>query len=92
MVAIRLEVEIIFTLSYTKFFNNLGPSGVPKEEDEKSHIVPEHITKAKRLINGVITEVLDPNLFYSRMSFMESGRDAMSIKTDLGLGLRHGFQ
>ena len=36
-----------------------------------------------RLINGTITEVLDPNIFYSRLSFLESGKDALDIKSNL---------
>lgn len=34
-------------------------------------------------MNGVITEILDPNLFYSRLSFLESGKDAIDIKNEL---------
>ena len=36
-----------------------------------------------RLVNGVITALLDPNVFYSRFSFMESGKDALDIKQQL---------
>ena len=39
-----------------------------------------------RLINGVITEIFDPNIFYSRLSFLESGKDAIDIKTFLNQG------
>lgn len=31
-------------------------------------------------MNDVITLVLDPNLYYSRLSFFESGREAINIK------------
>ena len=31
-------------------------------------------------MNGVVTEVLDPNMYYSRLSFLESGKDALGIK------------
>ena len=31
-------------------------------------------------MNDVITRVLDPNIYYSRMSFFESGREAINIK------------
>jgi hypothetical protein len=31
-------------------------------------------------INGVITELLDPKIYYSRFSFLESGKDAIDIK------------
>ena len=27
MMVVRLEIEIIFSLSYDKFFSNIGPSG-----------------------------------------------------------------
>jgi adenosylmethionine-8-amino-7-oxononanoate aminotransferase len=33
-----------------------------------------------RLVNGVITELLDSNIFYSRLSFLESGKEAIDIK------------
>ena len=43
-------------------------------EDETN----EEITM--RSINGVITELLDPKIYYSRFSFLESGKDAIDIK------------
>ena len=42
-----------------------------------------------RLINGVVTEVFDPNIFYSRLSFLESGKEALDIKNDLNQGKGH---
>lgn len=42
-------------------------------------------------MNGVITEVLDPNMYYSRLSFLESGKDALGIKHALIQGKRVGF-
>jgi len=33
-----------------------------------------------RLVNGIITELLDPNVFFSRFSFLESGKDALDLK------------
>jgi hypothetical protein len=33
-----------------------------------------------RFINGAITELIDPKLYYSRFSFLESGKDAIDIK------------
>ena len=42
-----------------------------------------------RLINGVITEIFDPNIFYSRLSFLESGKEAIDIKNDLSQGKSH---
>lgn len=86
VLTIRLEIDIIFHLSYNKFFNNIGPSG------NKQHDEPKHVMKANRLMNGVITEVLDPNLYYSRFSFLESGKDAIDIKNQLFQGKRVGFQ
>ena len=35
---------------------------------------------ACKLINDMITQLMDPNIFYSRFSFFESGRDAINIK------------
>jgi hypothetical protein len=31
-------------------------------------------------MNCLITEILDPKIYYSRLSFMESGKDAIDIK------------
>ena len=36
--------------------------------------------KAMRLVNGVITELLDPKIYYSRFSFLESGKEAIDKK------------
>ena len=36
--------------------------------------------KAMRLVNGVITELLDPKIYYSRFSFLESGKEAIDRK------------
>ena len=33
-----------------------------------------------RLVNGVITELLDPKIYYSRFSFLESGKEAIDKK------------
>ena len=33
-----------------------------------------------KLINDVITQLVDPNIYYSRFSFFESGREAINIK------------
>ena len=35
---------------------------------------------AMRLVNGVITELLDPKIYYSRFSFLESGKEAIDRK------------
>jgi len=44
---------------------------------------PPNEELAMRLVNGVITEVLDPNIFYSRFSFLESGKEAIDMKFKL---------
>ena len=63
VLAIRMEVEVIFKNSYPEFFS--------EETQEKI---------AMKLINDLITQLIDPNIFYSRFSFFESGRDAINIK------------
>jgi len=44
---------------------------------------PETEETAMRLISGAITEIIDPKLYYSRFSFLESGKDAIDIKHKL---------
>jgi len=39
--------------------------------------------KTMQLVNGIITELLDPNVYYSRFSFLESGKDALDFKKKL---------
>ena len=34
-------------------------------------------------MNDVITHIIDPNLYFSRFSFMESGMEAINIKQDV---------
>ena len=63
VLAIRIEIEVIFKNSYPLFF----------EDDTQEKI-------AMKLINDLITTLIDPNIFYSRFSFFESGRDAITIK------------
>ena len=63
VLAIRIEVELIFKNSYPEFFS-----------------VDIHEKIAIKLINDLVTQLIDPNLFYSRFSFFESGRDAINIK------------
>jgi len=36
--------------------------------------------KVMRLVNGVITELLDPKIYFSRFSFLESGKEAIDKK------------
>ncbi len=38
-----------------------------------------------KLINDVITHLLDPNIYYSRFSFLESGKEAISIKYEVNI-------
>jgi hypothetical protein len=66
MLAIRMEVEVIFKNSYPKFF---------------SREIQERI--AMKLINDLITMLIDPNIFYSRFSFFESSREAIGIKQEV---------
>ena len=63
LLAIRLEIEVIFKNQYPKFFS--------EELHEKI---------AMKLINDLITQLFDPNLFFSRFSFLESNREAINIK------------
>lgn len=72
ILTIRVELEVIFKMNYRKFF------ATKQDEGEL-----EHQTLCMRLINGVITEIFDPNIFYSRLSFLESGKDALDIKNNL---------
>jgi hypothetical protein len=44
---------------------------------------PETEETAMRLISGAITEMIDPKLYFSRFSFLESGKDAIDIKHKL---------
>lgn len=52
-------------------FKNAYPNFFEEETQEKI---------AMKLINDLITQLIDPNIFYSRFSFFESGRDAINIK------------
>ena len=63
VLALRIEVQIIFKNCYPTFFS--------KELHDKI---------ASKLINDLITQLVDPNIFYSRFSFFESGLDAINIK------------
>ena len=63
LLAIRLEIEVIFKNQYPKIFS--------EELHEKI---------AMKLINDLITQLFDPNLFFSRFSFLESNREAINIK------------
>jgi hypothetical protein len=56
-------------------FKNCYPSFMSNEDNEKL---------MSRLINGAITEILDPNIYFSRFSFLESGKEAIDLKHKLG--------
>jgi hypothetical protein len=45
--------------------------------------IERHEKIAMKHINDLITQLIDSNLFYSRFSFFESGRDAINIKVKL---------
>ena len=36
-----------------------------------------------KLINDVITHLLDPSIYFSRFSFLESGKEAINIKYEV---------
>lgn len=85
ILSVRLEIEIIFKMNYRSFLKNY-----PAED---TNVDVSHQTLTKRLINGVITEVFDPNIFYSRLSFLESGKDGIDIKAELRAGKAfHGYK
>lgn len=68
MVLLAIRIEV------EVIFHNNYPSFMAEQAND---------TLASRLINGAITEVLDPNLYYSRFSFLESGKDAIDIKSKI---------
>jgi hypothetical protein len=65
VLALRVEIEIIYKNQYPKFF----------AEDRNEKI-------AMKLINDLITQLLDPCLYFSRFSFFESGREAIQLKQE----------
>jgi hypothetical protein len=86
VMTVRLEIHVIFHLSYNNFFNNIGPSGnkqIVSNGHPDNPAMPLHVTKTMRLMNGVISEIIDPDMYYSRLSFLESGKDAIDIKNEL---------
>ena len=92
ILVIRIEVDLVFQTTYPLFYNNIGPSGAKLVDSvDNKHREPKHVMLAHRLINGVITELIDPNIFFSRVSFLESGKEAIDIKHDLLLGKKVGF-
>ena len=85
ILAIRVNIEMIFKKNYVKFYSK-KQGGDPDSENNQ---VSKNQNHAMRLINGTVTEVLDPNIFYSRLSFLESGKDALDIKSNLNQGRTH---
>lgn len=85
ILAIRVNIEMIFKKNYVKFFSKKQGADADSENSQ----VVQNQNQAMRLINGTITEVLDPNIFYSRLSFLESGKDALDIKSNLNQGKQH---
>lgn len=88
---IRFQVELVFRYNYRKFFENKGPeigsndhSGMGFKKSDR--LDPDHVHNAIKKMNGIITEVLDPNLYYSRISFLESGKEAIDLKYEIGKG------
>ena len=63
LLSLRLEIEIIFKMNYRSFLKNYTADDL--------NVDTSHQTLTQRLANGVITEVFDPNIFYSRLSFLE---------------------
>ena len=47
-----------------------------------------HEKIAMKYINDVITYLIDPNIYYSRLSFFESGRQAIDIKYNVSIFVR----
>ena len=87
ILTIRVELEVIFKMNYRAFF------ATKSEKYSQSEGDLEHQSVCMRMINGVITEIYDPNIFYSRLSFLESGKDALDIKNNLNQGRAHnGFK
>lgn len=75
ILTVRVQLEMLYKMHFRAF---LGRADKAKGD--------KHQTLAMRLINGVITEVFDPNIFFSRLSFLESGKDALDIKNFLNQG------
>ena len=90
VLTVRIEIDIIFQCTYPGFFNDIGPSGKPNQHVGGNQAT--YVLRAKRLMNGLITELLDPNLYFSRFSFLESDKDALDIKEFLNMGKKVGFQ
>jgi hypothetical protein len=56
---------------------------VYKQNYPRFFMEQENEDKAMQLINGAITELIDPKIYYSRFSFLESGKEAIDRKFKL---------
>ena len=73
LLAIRVEMEVILKMKYKEFLKkDYSATGTGETSCVEKVCM--------RLVNGVITELLDPKVFYSRFSFLESGKQAIDIK------------
>lgn len=68
MILLAIRIEI------EVIFKNNYPSFMGEEEND---------ALCMRLVNGAITEILDPKLYYSRFSFLESGKEAIDLKSKI---------
>lgn len=84
VLAMRVEIDILFKLNYRSYLGNKHAIMVKGQgPNEYGTDILQNQSNMLRLVNGVITELFDPNIFYSRLSFFESGKDAIDIKTVL---------
>lgn len=83
ILAIRVESEIIFKMNYQHL---LGKKGMINPSESAMREIEDNQSRVLRLINAVVSEIFDQNLFYSRLSFLESGKDALDIKNALRRG------
>jgi hypothetical protein len=72
MIVLAIRIEV------EHIFKNSYPSFFSKAIHEQIAI---------KLINDQITALIDPNIFYSRFSFFESGREAINIKYQVSVFL-----
>lgn len=64
-------ILLTIRLEVESIYRNTYPSLMSSSETEDT---------AMRQINCLITEIIDPKLYYSRFSFLESGKEAIDIK------------
>lgn len=77
LLAIRVEMEVILKMNFNKFLENKPDGHGPAIN---SNLGKNYEEVCMRLVNGVITELLDSNVYYSRLSFLESGKEAIDLK------------